>query len=999
LAKACAALAVAGGIGVSAPSLLAATAAGTQIKNLATVTYEDAAGNQYSAQSNEAVITVAQVYSATIGVDVDATAAAGQTVYLPYVLTNTGNGNDVFDLVAANGITGGDTIDSPNLTVYIDSNGNGVPDAGENAVTSVALDAADIANLVVAVVVPGTAAAGQTLGITLTAQAQAGTGAGVASSVTDLTAGGGRDGLDGTNESLITVTDDAVLVTTKTSVHDVANNRISYTLTVRNNGSRAARNVVLFDGLPAGTTLVTSGVSGLLAANGDTLNTAGVISESSISDSPFDLNADGDTNDADEASLGLDLNNDGDTADAAVQGLYAVDSELPPSTSVSMTFTVSYDPNVLGGGYQVVNQGHAAGDTDEVAGTDSLVSSNVVQDAIDAVYGVTIADTGAAGAPGANDGGDDDAIANDDQFVDQAATGAVVVFDYVITNNGNAPDIFELSTDPGNFPAGTVFTWYDASGAVQLSDTNGSGVDSGVLQGLESRTYTLKATLPTSASGDAPLPAAEYQATVTATSANDPSVPAAKESDSAFASLGTIIEAVVDLHNSPTGTGPDEDPVGAAPYTVTTTYVGQTGTQVTIPLYIDNESDGGDSFVLQAGGSYDGTALGALPAGWIVEFFLGNGSGTATGSAITTTPVIPGGAAGQDFEILAVVSIPSDATLAVNDYDFDRDGDGTTDPLDGNADGDDDYPIFFRVSSSNTGASDVKLDAIDVDASRQLSLITPSQLQVEPGGTVDYDHTLANNGNVSETVELSSANSQPGFTNAVQIDTDGDGAPDTALVALVPGDITVQQGDGTDVVVTVTDVDGDGNPEFALEPGYSLPLFATVFAPSNAAPGTVDLLTIDAVNLDAGGPSVQLVDQTTVINGQVKILKTVAVDAACDGAADGPFAAVQNTGVAPGECAIWRVSATNSGTADANNVVVNDSVTAFSTFESGSLRYCLGSSCSPAPVTDAADTDEGTLAGSNIVFYVGTGPSPASGEGGVLVGGQVAIVEFAVKID
>ena len=200
LAQACAAALVAGSVAAFAPTLLAATAAGTQIKNLATVTYEDAAGNVYSAQSNEAVITVAQVYSATLGVDVDAPASPGQTVYLPFVLTNTGNGTDVFDLLAANGITGGDTIDSPNITIFEDTNGSGEPDAGEPAVTQLTLAASEIVNLVVAVQVPATATAGQTLGVTLTAQAQNGTGAAVAQSVTDLTTGGGRDGLDGTND-------------------------------------------------------------------------------------------------------------------------------------------------------------------------------------------------------------------------------------------------------------------------------------------------------------------------------------------------------------------------------------------------------------------------------------------------------------------------------------------------------------------------------------------------------------------------------------------------------------------------------------------------------------------------------------------------------------------------------------------------------------------------------------------------------------------------------
>jgi len=41
LAKAIGVVVVAGGIGVSAPTVYAATAAGTQIKNLATVTYEE----------------------------------------------------------------------------------------------------------------------------------------------------------------------------------------------------------------------------------------------------------------------------------------------------------------------------------------------------------------------------------------------------------------------------------------------------------------------------------------------------------------------------------------------------------------------------------------------------------------------------------------------------------------------------------------------------------------------------------------------------------------------------------------------------------------------------------------------------------------------------------------------------------------------------------------------------------------------------------------------
>ena len=98
---------------------LAATAAGQQIKNLATVTYQDAAGNTYTAESNEAIVTVAQVYSATIGVDNDKPAAPGETVYLPYRLTNTGNGTDLFDVAAVDGATG-TNLASTSLVIYAD---------------------------------------------------------------------------------------------------------------------------------------------------------------------------------------------------------------------------------------------------------------------------------------------------------------------------------------------------------------------------------------------------------------------------------------------------------------------------------------------------------------------------------------------------------------------------------------------------------------------------------------------------------------------------------------------------------------------------------------------------------------------------------------------------------------------------------------------------------------------------------------------------------------
>ncbi|MGQ7845575.1 hypothetical protein ACUNV4_13915 [Granulosicoccus sp. 3-233] len=996
LAQACAASAVAGTMAACASSALAATAAGTEIKNLATVTYEDSAGNTYRAQSNEAIVTVAQVYFATVGTDIDTTGAPGQTVYLPYVLSNTGNGSDTFEVSAVDDISVADTIDADNITVYRDTNGNGQPDSGEPAITSLTLAADEDASLVVAVRVPTTATDVDTLGVTLSATAQEGSGSAVVGSVTDLTTGKGRDGTDGTNESLITITGDAVLVTTKTSSHDTANDQISYTITVSNNGNTAARDVILFDGLPAGTTYVSSSVSGLLTTNGDTLasSTANFVESAGL-----DFNGDGDVADSGETGLGIDLNTDGDTTDPTVAGVYAIDAELAPNATVSMTFTVSYDRDAFGGGYTIDNVGYVSADTNDSGTSDTLVSSNTTSDVVSQDYAVTLADTGAGASAGVNDGGDDDATVNDDQQVDSAASGGVVFFDLVVSNDGNGDDSFELAAAPGTFPTGTVFTFLDSTGSVQLTDTNGfGGVDSGVIAQSGSRSFRVRAQLPQGVSGD--NGGAGYQATITASSSSDPSAPPA--SDPVFLSLLDIVAASSDLHSATGGTlGADEDPIGTPDYLPVSTVTANAGETVTIPLYIDNVSGVSDAFQLSVGASWDGAALGALSEGWSVEFFASDGAGAPTGPAISSTPTLPGGS--TDFEYFAVVTLPAEAALAAADHSSDNDVDASDETIDGNADGDGDYPLFFRIISASSGATDVLLEAIDVVPSRAVAFTPSASNQVEPGGTVDYQATLANNGNSEETLELTTSNSQPDFNNTVAIDTDGDGVTDTVLGNLVVGStISVLQADGILLLIDVLDGDTDGNPELVLPPGAAIPLLTTVFAPSTAPSGQVDTMTLLATNTDAtaGSPSTSVSFQSDVINGQIRLVKTVAVDTNCDGNPDSPFEIVQSVEIEPNQCAIWRLVAENQGDVDARNVTIRDSVTAFTTFEAGGLmKYCLSNGCTPAAVTDADNDDAGGKSGSSLVFYAGTGSNPAGGQGGTLVPGEKATAQFVVRVD
>lgn len=951
-------------------SAYGATIAGTEIRNLATVSYEDSAGNSFTAQSNEAIVTVAQVYSASINsTDTSVAASPGQPVDISYTLENTGNGPDTYDLSAIDGIVGGDDIDADSIVIFADLNNNGQADAGEPAITDLTLTAGEIASIVVRAEVPSDALAGEELGVTLTAQAQEGTGSAVAASVSDLTANQGPDGLDGTVESLITVTGDAVVVATKNSVHNSAAAQIDYTITIQNNGNADALNVVLQDAIPANTNFVAGSAvaSGLITSNSDILPALGV-------------------GVLDETADGIDYNNDGDTLDT-LDGLTATDAVLPANATVTVSYTVSYDPALVSGGTVISNIAYITADVDGDGVADAPISTNQVNDTIGNIALVTITDTAEnTGGDSINDGQDDDA-ANDVQLVDQASAGERVIFRNLVANNGNADDILELSISNTSFPAGTVFTFSNEDDTVQLGDSNGAfGVDAGQIPVGSSETITVIAQLPASINGPG-----NYDAVVTVTSANDTSI-----TDTVTVRLGNIVESTIDIHNASGGVlGTDENPIGTPDYSAVSTIAADVNTSVNIPLFIDNDGNAGNAFQLAAGGVFDSatSAVNNLPSGWNVEFFLSDSNGNPTGAPVTATPVIAGQS--TDFEIIAVVSIP-DQTLAVGNYSVDNDADGVVETVDGNNDGDGDYLLFFQVTSNSTGASDVTTAAVDVNPVIAASLSPNGSAQIAPGGTELYQNTLANNGNDAATYEIDSSNSQASWSSTLSVDTNGDGAADTELANIPAGTIQVQQPNGSVVAVEVA-ISASGQPIFTLDAGELLPIDATVFAPANAVDSEVDVLTINATNVDTGDV-VTAQNQTQVVSGQVNIIKTVAIDNNCDGAPDTAF--VSNPGtVEPGQCLVWQIVAQNQGAANAFNVQVRDAAPAFTTYVPGSMSYCQSQNCVLVPVTDTVGDDEGEETAGDVVFYVGTGATPASGLGGELIAGEFATVQFSVQVD
>ena len=108
------------------PSAWAATPAGTIIKNQASASYRDSNGVMRTATSNLVETLIQQVAALELLQTQSRTAAAGQQVFFPHTLTNTGNGTDSYVLSVTN--SNGDDFDYTNLAIYDDSNQDGLPD-------------------------------------------------------------------------------------------------------------------------------------------------------------------------------------------------------------------------------------------------------------------------------------------------------------------------------------------------------------------------------------------------------------------------------------------------------------------------------------------------------------------------------------------------------------------------------------------------------------------------------------------------------------------------------------------------------------------------------------------------------------------------------------------------------------------------------------------------------------------------------------------------------
>jgi len=869
--------------------------AGTLIRNQASATYKDAAGVDQFATSNLVETLIQQVASMELIQDQSRIGAAGNTVYMPHVLTNTGNGVDSYDLTAIN--NGGDAYDFDVIELYADANKDGIPDSAIPITSTGALSVDESFYFVIGAVIPAAATTGQQATLTVT-----GTSTFIETPVDIVVVK--------TNTDTVTVSDKAIIDVTKSmSANSGESPSGPYTITLKykNNGLTPATAVTLTDSLPAGMGYNFAGAR--WSETGDTV----VLTDANASDAQ----GTGDTISYCAYSAGC------------LNEVSAVISQVAAGASGEVTFEVNIDSGLAAS--TLINIAQYAYHDGSVA----IPSVDTNRAPFEVIQKLGVIANGST--TDATDGADNLGGTSDSFIVVSATRGASVPFDNIIRNTGNDDDTFEIIIDDANssFPAGTVFQLFKSDGFTPLVDTNNNGtLDTGIMLAGSSYKVVLRAVLPVNASGN--NSGSGFEVSKTAVSALDDSV-----FNEVKDHLNEITSDSVDLTNNSAGAAAPGAGMGPEATAVTTKEITPAG-QAIFTLFVNNTSDAANSYQLQY--SKDNAFVaGSVEAGWSIAFHFdgGNADCSILGQVTSTTSNI---AAGGNQQICAVVTAPANAVA-----------DGV------------EHPLYFRVHSPLSGASDIKYDAVTVKEKPALS-IEPNQIgQVEPGSTVVYSHRISNNGNTAlECVNVSAVDLDPqsGWSSVIYKDVNEDGQLDAGDIAL------------TDQTLNV---------------GESFPILIKLFSPATAPMGTqnTQVLTVTG-NQDDGDAnpatctgaalSDTTQDVTTVNSSKVNIIKEQAVDATCDGTADGAFSTTSFQ-VDPGSCVIYKLTAKNTGATVVNNARIDDAAPSFTQFF-GTPSVSQGNISGGVAGTDGSITG-GSIGGASIT----------------LQSGETLVVTFSVKLE
>jgi len=687
---------------VGAMAYAAGTPAGTQIKNQATAQYLDANGNPQVSTSNEVITIVLPVYGLSITPNgttampgQEQTATSGTTVYYPYTLTNTGNADDTYDLATA--VDGSSTFTPLNITIYLDSNGNGVVDAGETATANTGTVHADESiHLIVAYDVPATASAAQFALVNLTG-----------TSTNDGTK------IDDNNWNKTTVVVDAVLTVHKSAspLSVDPGDTINYTISGGNTGNAATvpRTFNNIDTDGDGTT--NPGQLGLLIKDVIPTNTSvkGTPATDFGAVAPAGSTRLYGYNNSNWSTNG-NLAGWGGTTAIDKMGMFVVGT-LAARQSYEFNWNAVVDSTAPVG--NISNQ--ATVDWENSAGTQDDTPSNTTLTAVDASYNVEIGPNGDSAGTGAGNYTSGTYMVNyasDISTITNGMAGTTLAFTNTIKNTGTAQDIFNITTAwTANPIAGASVTLYKADGVTPLGDANSDGIpDVGPLAANGEVNIVVKIFIPGNTTDDALY----HDVTITATSTED-----GTQTDTTVDRIDSILAAVMDITNNNVS--------GETPYS----QVASPGISLTYPLTVTNGAGLGG-----AADTYHLSQTQALPANWTVEFYPdtdGNGIADPGSLPISSTPSI---AANGSYNYVAVVSIPEGQTPV-------GDGDPVGTPADGQL-------LTFRAEGVNSGLFDTQNDYAEVSTVYNFTFEPDNSGTTTPGGTVFYKHLLKNNGTVSQ---------------------------------------------------------------------------------------------------------------------------------------------------------------------------------------------------------------------------------------------------------
>ncbi|WP_426710461.1 beta strand repeat-containing protein [Cetobacterium sp. SF1] len=210
----------------------------SSIGTQATITYTDTNGQNVTVTSNTVVFTVNTVRGVSVTpTTANYSARAGQNVSFPVTITNTGNVADTYKVYTAN--------DSalPNIIFTVDTNGNGVLDAGESTVIPAYGVTPSIASgaslkLIVTGTIPTTAVNGTILSSIVHARSNTDSGA------------------ISWSENRFTIADVANVIVNKTAVNTGVANQLAFDLQLTNSAAVASGLVTITDTLPTNATVV-----------------------------------------------------------------------------------------------------------------------------------------------------------------------------------------------------------------------------------------------------------------------------------------------------------------------------------------------------------------------------------------------------------------------------------------------------------------------------------------------------------------------------------------------------------------------------------------------------------------------------------------------------------------------------------------------------------------------------------------------------------------------